>query len=169
MSTTLILALKRIKIMKPCLRILLVFLGFFQMAGFVAQNHKLKGLGLLTVASPLPIVFTEVKGIETFAHDFYLEFENEAGKKESFLITPHLYKKFRAPYNYRNVVGAAISYGPLLPEPVWRSVLEFVFLNPGTLAKSLGLHPPLKNARIHLKTKTQGRDDSWTLNISEGL
>jgi len=142
-----------------------VGVGFIQMLGFVTQQSWLKGIGLITAASPLPIVFTQQKGVEIFAHDFYLEYESKEGENKSLKITPSLYKHFRAPYNYRNVLGAAISYGPILPEPIWQSVLYFAFQDPGTLTKALGLSPPLNHAAIYLKTRTKDRTDTWRLKI----
>ncbi|MFN0116867.1 MAG: hypothetical protein ACKVQC_01060 [Elusimicrobiota bacterium] len=147
------------------LRVLLVILGLVQSVGFVTQLPWLKGVGLLTVASPLPIVFTQQKGVETFAHEFSIQYVDEDGSQNKIPITPTLYSRFNAPYQYRNILGAAISYGPILPEPLWKPVLNFAFINPGKLSHSLGILPPKKVKAIHLKTKTANRNDSWILNI----
>jgi len=145
----------------------LVALGLLQALGYLTQQRWLKGIGQVSVAAPLPIVFTQQKGMETFAANFYLDYETQEGEKKRVLITPALYSQFSAPYNYRNVLGAAISYGPIMPDEVWQSVLYFSFQEPGKLAKSLGLKPPLKNASIFIQTRTQGRRNTWTLKIDK--
>jgi hypothetical protein len=136
-----------------------------QSIGWLTQQKAIKGLGALTVASPLPIVFTQQKGLETFALDFYLKYEDADGKKGELKITPELYSQFDAPYNYRNVIGAAVSYGPILPEDIRNSVYQFCFQEPGKLTQSLGLTMPLKSSSIYIKTKTQGRDQEWSLTV----
>ena len=143
----------------------LVAIGFLQMIGFVFKQDWLKGVGLMTTASPLPIVFTEVKGIETFAQDFYLFYDDKYGIAQEVKITPKLYGKFDAPYNYRNVVGAAVSYGPVLPEEIWKSVLKFSFITPGILTHAIGLEKPITNVGIRVKTRTAGKSNEWILNL----
>ena len=56
-------------------RVTLVLLGLLQIIGFATGQKWLKGIGQVSVASPLPIVFTEQKGCETFALDFTLEYK----------------------------------------------------------------------------------------------
>ena len=148
------------------LSILLVLVGLLQSVGHVTGSKALKQLGMLTVASPLPIVFTEQKGfLETFASEFTLVYEVQ-GKEKRVPITPELYAKLDKPYNYRNVLGAAISYGPILPEPLVSSVLNYAFISPAPLSKALGIQD-LTYAYIELKSKTKGVDKTYTLNIGD--
>lgn len=147
-------------------RLALVIVGLLQAVGHVVQWPTLRGLGAITVASPLPIVFTQQNGVETFASDFTLEAETSDGPL-SLPITPAIYSRFEAPYNYRNVIGAAISYGPLLPAPMLQSVLGYCFQSPGPLSKALGLTPPLIKGAIVIKTRTAGRHDVWRLELPE--
>ncbi len=151
--------------MRQILCVFLIVIGFFQMLGHVFRQPWLKGIGQILIASPLPIVFTQQKGIETFASDFFLEFEDVQGVSSVIPITHVLYKLFHAPYNYRNVIGAAISYGPILPEPVWQSILFFAFQSPGKVSKALRLNAPLSNLTITIKTKTRNRMDVWRLKV----
>ena len=153
--------------MRVVLSLLLVLIGLIQSIGHLSQQPWLKGIGLMTVSSPLPIVFTEQKGLETFANDFFLEYEDKRGEQQSIQLTSKLYKKLNAPYNYRNVLGAAISYGPILPQAVVDSILEHSFQNPGNISLALGLEVPLKNASIVIKTKTKDRNKTYILKIKE--
>jgi len=145
---------------------LLVGIGCLQMAGYLLGQPWLKSLGAVTVASPLPIVFTEVKGVETFALDFELHVQDEAStKSQTIPITSELYAAFEAPYNFRNVLGAAVSYGPILPEEITSTVLTYAFQSPGSIASDFGLNPPLENAYIQIESRTAGRDQVWRLPI----
>ena len=69
------------------LRLLLVAIGLLQVIGFATGHKWLKGIGQITVASPLPIVFTEQKGCETFALDFSIEYEDENGSRGLIPVT----------------------------------------------------------------------------------
>lgn len=145
---------------------LLVLVGLLQSIGHLIDNKTVKQLGAVAVASPLPIVFTQQKGfLETFSLDFTLVYE-EDGIQQSVNITPELYSKLDKPYNYRNVLGAAISYGPLLPEELVASVLGYAFVEPAPLTKAFGLGT-LHKAHIELKSKTKGVDKQYILPIGE--
>ena len=148
------------------LSIVLIIVGLLQSVGHVTGSKILKQLGMLTVASPLPLVFTEQKGfLETFASEFTLVYEVQ-GQEKRVPITPELYAKLDKPYNYRNVLGAAISYGPILPEPLVSSVLNYAFVSPAPLSQALGI-VNLRYAYIELKSKTKGVDKTYTLNIGD--
>ena len=165
------------------LRILLVGLGLLQVVGFATGREWLRGIGRISVASPLPIVFTEQKGCETFALDFSIEYEDDMGNVSIIPVTPRVYARFDEPYNYRNVLGAAISYGAVLPERIWRPILEFAFIEPGRIGRTLiGFdretidHPEseqfkeksLKWVCVRLEAKTAGReDDFWELRVGD--
>ena len=68
------------------LRIGLVLVGLLQFIGFATQQKWLEGIGKVTVASPLPIVFTEQKGVETFAFEFHLAYRDSEGMQEEVRI-----------------------------------------------------------------------------------
>ena len=145
---------------------LLALLGLIQSFGHLVGSTTIKQIGLITVASPLPIVFTQQKGfLETFASDFTLVY-TEQGTQKRLKITPELYSKLDKPYNYRNVLGAAISYGPILPEPLVKSVLGYAFVEPAVLSKAFGLGV-LKNAHLELTSKTKGVNKHYILPIGE--
>ena len=70
---------------------LLLALGLLQMVGYAIGSQPLRAIGAATAASPLPLVFSDVKGLETFASEFSLSVETRDGQKKQFLITPELY------------------------------------------------------------------------------
>lgn len=148
--------------MRRALYIGLIAIGSLQMLGYVLGSRAVRGIGAVTAAAPLPVVFTEVNGVETFASDFFVLYDDAQGSPQVLKITPALYKKLAGPYNRRNVYGAAISYGPVLPEPIWQSILQYGICD-GPLATELGLPADAANVHIEIKTRTQGRNDAWTL------
>lgn len=143
----------------------IVLIGLLQIIGFVTKIKIVRDLGVITAAAPLPIVFTEVKGVETFASDFYLTWKNENDVEERVLITPALYSKLKGPYNRRNVYGAAIAYGPVLPETIWDPILNYGLCN-DILENELGIPLDKETFSLYIETRTAGRDDSWTLKTS---
>lgn len=146
--------------------ILLVCIGLIQSLGHITGNKTIKNLGLVTVASPLPIVFTQQKGfLETFALEFTLVYEEE-NKVKHIKITPELYAQLDKPYNYRNVLGAAISYGPILPKELLNSVLDYAFISPGVLSSAFNLGD-MKNASLELHSKTKNQNKFYSLPIGE--
>lgn len=146
------------------LSILLVCIGLIQSIGFITGSKEIKGIGFITAASPLPIVFTQQKGfLETFALDFTLIYHVN-NTEQRIPITPELYSMLDRPYNYRNVLGAAISYGPVLPEELVSSILNYSFIAPGVLSESFNLRE-FKSGSIELTSKTKNVDKTYTLVI----
>lgn len=140
----------------------LCLLGSLQMLGHLVDSQILKAIAASTAASPLPKVFSDVAGFETFASDFEISgFSN--GEDFRLSISPELYQKLEGPYNRRNVYGAALSYAPRLPEALWQSVFCYAFFTPGVLSAEFGLPPDAEKFQVHIRTKTRGREDRWIL------
>lgn len=133
----------------------LVVLGFVQMIGYVTNQKAIRGVGAITVAAPLPLVFTTMSGWETFSPEFYFRYKQEHGPWKEVQLTPEIYGQLDAPYQYRNVIGAAFAYGPYLPESMWRPVLNHAFIEPGRATQILGLEEPPSQAVIILKARGQ--------------
>lgn len=141
----------------------IVTIGLLQILGYILGLKPLRGLGQATASAPLPIVFTEVKDVETFAADFFICFNNSEGDYQEVQITPEMYSRLEGPYNRRNIYGAAISYGPVLPEAMWKSVLNYGVCSK-VLLQELGLPVNGSNYIVRIKSRTQGRTDQiWNL------
>ena len=139
----------------------LLLVALSQMAGDALGIRWLRGLGAATVAAPLPKVFSDVAGLETFASRFDLEVTTPEGT-DVREITPELYGRLGGPYNRRNVYGAALSYAPRLPPVLWEGVYCYGFAADGPLREEL-LPEDAGSVKIHIVTRTAGRDDRWTL------
>lgn len=142
----------------------LLAVGLLQSFGHLTGLKAVKGLGAALACSPLPLVFTEVRGVETFASAFTLEYRNGDDTLRTLPIGPREYGRLGGPYNWRNVYGAAISYGPILPEPLWKAVLHQGFCYDGPLTRALGTGT-VRSASILVRTRTAGRSDAWRLGV----
>jgi hypothetical protein len=126
--------------------IFLVVLGLLQMAGVVLEScvsgpigRAVKGLGAATAASPAPKVFSSVRGLETYSTRFYIEWTDRSGVEHSLPITPEVYARMLGPYNRRNVYGAGLAYGPVLPESLRDPVMRHALCGEAPLLRELGV------------------------------
>lgn len=140
----------------------LLLLALSQMVGDALGIRWLKGIGAASVAAPLPKVFSDIVGLETFASTFVLEVETPRSV-ERREITPIVYARLRGPYNRRNVYGAALSYAPRLPAPLWQQVFCYGFALDGPLRRELAVPADATAVRVHVITRTRGRHDRWIL------
>lgn len=142
-------------------------LGAFALANMTGDLLDLplvKGLASASVISPLPKVFSDVRGLETFASSFAFEIIAPGQEPKLVPITPELYARLSGPYNRRNVYGAALAYAPRLPEPLWQAVYCYALGPGGPLREDLGLPPgPTTKIAVTIETRTKGRQESWRL------
>jgi hypothetical protein len=117
-------------------------------------------------ASPLPKVFSDVDGLETFASELTLRYQMPDGTLIETGITPELYGRLAGPYNRRNVYGAALSYAPRLPRELWEPVFCYGLRPEGPLRAELGLTSEVSDISVTIRTRTRGRSDAWTLESS---
>jgi hypothetical protein len=143
------------------LRAVFVF-GFSAMLGDALGFAPLKGIGVASMAAPLPKVFSAVDGWETFAADFVLVLEHSDGRVEERRLTPQIYSRLSGPYNRRNVYGAALAYAPRLPRAIWEPPYCFGLAPEGPLRKEFGI-PAEARLRLRLTAHTAGRDETVTL------
>ncbi len=140
-------------------------LGLFasiSMLGDLLHVPALKAIGLASVVAPCPKVFCDTKGLEAFASEFFLRFETN-GVTTQLKLTPELYAKLDGPYHRRNVYGAALSFAPRLPEPLWQAVFAYALGPQGPMRVELGLPAKATNVTVLIHTRTRGRADVWEL------
>lgn len=142
--------------------LLILVLSSSQIAGLLLESRVLRGLGAASLMAPLPKVFSDVRGLETFASDFTILYELD-GATQAVAVTPAFYGRLAGPYNRRNVYGAALSYGPRLPEQLWSAVFCHGLDSGGPFRDELGISEGAIGVRVRIDTKTRERSDSWTL------
>ncbi|HEV7768561.1 MAG TPA: hypothetical protein VGQ76_26425 [Thermoanaerobaculia bacterium] len=114
--------------------VFLVVLGTAQMIGDLLGFLPLKAIAAATGASPAPKVFSAVQGLETYSTRFFLDLGDRRVE-----VTPKLYSRIRGPYNRRNVFGAALAYGPVLPPELREPVLHYALCGDAPMLRELGL------------------------------
>lgn len=149
-------------------QVALIVLGSLNILGFVTGQAWLRGLSIASVASPLPFVFSQFRGYETFAADYEVIAHYENGQKESVAISPPLYSKLGGTYNRRNTYGAAASYGPRMTKPseeaLVNHVLAFGLCEGGPIARQLA-DPNVRSATLEVRSRTAGSTEVWTKTI----
>ncbi len=140
---------------------LLLVVGLLQMTGDLLGVRALKGLGAATLASPAPKVFSAVRGYETYSTAFFLEWTDKGGVARSVELTPQLYSKVGGPYNRRNVYGAVLAYGPVLPEALRGPVLHYALCGEAPLLREVQIDPTqvVGRRRIRYVTRTMKAPD----------
>ena len=138
--------------------IAVVSIGLIQMFGYLTGQENIKGLGTLSVSSPLPIVFTKFNGNETFSQKYYLKYTTDTGEIIEKEISKHDFEKMRAPYNLRNVYGYAMAYGPSVKKEKMliarNEILNFAFCNNTSSMKKIG-SGSIKDWQISVYSKAQ--------------
>jgi hypothetical protein len=148
----------------------LIAVGLLQMAGdlcerFVSTDvgRPLKGVGAATAASPAPKVFSAVRGLETYSTRFFLEWTGADGAAHSLELTPEVYSHLRGPYNRRNVYGAALAYGPVLPEELRGPVMAYALCGDAPLLRELGIDPAQVRGPVRLRYEPRPGTDMGEL------
>ena len=148
--------------MRKALYILIIAIGSLQMIGYLTESKILRGLGAVSCSAPLPLVFGEVKGVETFAADFFVKYKTSLGRDSMIQITPAMYSNLKGPYNRRNVYGAALSYGPVFPENIWQPILQHGICD-RSLLREMGLDDSGSDYAIFISSRTPNDNRTWTL------
>lgn len=129
----------------------LLLVGLLQPIGYLLGIPALRGLGMAFVASPLPLVFSHFRELETFSSDFNVRVKTAEGGVIEAALTPKTYSLLTGPYNRRNVYGAIAAYGPKLTEgnepKLVHAVLNYGFCQ-GPLLKPLGIHEKITSAEV---------------------
>lgn len=136
---------------------LLFVLGVSQMVGDVLGLPAVKGIGAATLIAPAPKVFSSVRGLETFSSEFSLTWEGPRGERGRLELTPEVYARLAGPYNRRNVYGAVLAYGPVLPADLRGPVLRYALCSPAPLVGELGLPAAARRFWIHVSPRSESR------------
>jgi len=130
---------------------LLVVIGLLQMAGDLLQVRSLVGIAAATLASPAPRVFSAVRGLETYSTRFFLEWTDADGMDRSVQLTPGLYARLEGPYNRRNVYGAVLAYGPVLPPALRDPVLSHALCGTAPLLAEIGIDASHRTGEVRVR------------------
>lgn len=149
--------------------VLVILIGSLSMLGSVTSLDPVKGIGFMTTASPLPLVFSKFRGVENFSSDYFMDIRYKDGTTESMKITPEMYEKSQGPYNRRNPYGAVLAYGPMLTKPneiiLRDKVMQYSACGQGTFMKEMGITKPIGHIKVTLNSKTTARS-VWNFEVN---
>lgn len=150
--------------------IALLLLGFTQIVGWLLNWKALAAIGFMSNAAPLPLVFSQYRGIEPFSSAYSLRFEDPAGRIESVAVTPEHYALLEGPYNLRNVYGAAFAFGARLEteeeRQLWLAIMRYAFFSPGKLNAALGQLGPWQRVEVIQESRARGIEGRWVLPVT---
>lgn len=149
---------------------LLVIIGCLHTFGHINNMPKTKGIAFMTVASPLPLVFSVYNGVETFSTTFELDITFANNTSYGKIIDHKLYSNLEGAYNRRNMYGVIFSHGPFFNTDnnikIRDQILNYGLCSPGELANEFGIHEKIKKVDINIRSKTKGNENKlWKINV----
>jgi sterol desaturase/sphingolipid hydroxylase (fatty acid hydroxylase superfamily) len=158
-----------LNLLKCGLMSFLLFVGCLNTVGLVFRSPSVRGVGIVSAASPLPFVFSSFEGVETFSTMYYLDIAFKNGTRQGLVMDHKLYGRLNGPYNYKNQLGAVFSHGPFFKDPqmimMRDQILNWCFCR-GHLSKDFGIGDDIDKVVITIKSKTIGNEDKkWVLNV----
>lgn len=153
-----------------CMFISLLFLlGSLQILGVIFNSPTMKGIAIMSTASPLPFVFSAFKGVETFSTKFEMDVTFKNGSSTQFNVDHKLYSQLKGSYNRRNVIGAVFSHGPFFDNPrlvEMRNQILYSGFCKGRLTKEFGINADLQKVVINVRSKTIGNEGKiWSIGV----
>lgn len=145
--------------------VVLTAVGSLQMAADLMGWTTLKGLAAATMIAPAPKVFSAHQGYETYSTAFFIDYTDASGAQHSAQVTSERYAGVRGPYNRRNVYGAALAYGPVLPEGLRTPVMRYALCGGRPLLAELGIAPADVHRELRVRFVTRFGE---TTSISAG-
>ena len=138
---------------------ILAFVGLLQIVGYSFQLDSIRGLGFLSVAAPLPIVFTDRGGnYEDFATEYEFHLSFESGIIKSFAFDRKAFAELSGPLDRRGVYSSALMYMPLQSPEAWASVIRAAFCQRGAFTNLFALKEEPSKIQLLIRTKTLGRE-----------
>ena len=148
---------------------LVILIGSLSMIGTVTSVDAVKGIGFMSTASPLPLVFSKFRGVENFSSDYYMDIRFRNGQMTSMKITPEIYDRAKGPYNRRNPYGAVLAYGPMLTKPneiiLRDKVMQYSACGQGSFMREIGVTEPIEHINVTVKSKTVAKP-VWNFEVN---
>lgn len=154
-----------------CMVITVLFcLGILNLFGVILDSPTMKGIAIVSTASPLPFVFSAYNGIETFSTKLDMDIIFENNTQINVPIDHKLYGGLKGPYNRRNVIGAIFSHGPFFKDEklirIKEQVLDWSFCK-GFLLDEFNINAKIKKATINVHSKTKGNENKfWQMEVN---
>ena len=149
------------RILKIICYYILILVGMMQMTGYTFKQNTLKRVGRVTGASPLPLVFYQVRGYETWACDYHIQFTYDNGEKKHLKIDPEFYSKMMGNHEAHLAYSIPFARFLLTDSPFWVRPLSYGFCSNGPIAEALGLEHKIQRVDFTISSKTAGNEKTW--------
>jgi len=144
--------------------VLLIFLGFFQMAGKLFNVGKLEQLGHWSLASPMPLVFTGGY-LEHFSSEITIEASSFAGEHVKKVLGPGDFARIAGPFARRSPYAVGLAYAPDLPESITRSILVYGFCSGGPIS-SIFWNGWTKKVEVSIQARGGADRRKWQFRVN---
>lgn len=151
--------------MSQIARYLLVFLGIAQCLGRIFGMGTLARIGMISSASPAPLVFNQFKGIEYWAADFEVTLSSPGTPTVTQRLTSKRYAAMPGPHFVHIAYGIPFSVAPISPQPILMEPLRAGFCKTGYLARLFGAHGKVESATILMTPKQKTSETPLRLTI----
>jgi hypothetical protein len=142
-----------------------VCIGFLQMSGWIFNFDQLETIGLLSGASPLPLVFNKVEGLEYWASKFHLQFKMNDGSIHRVQMTRDLFSKLEGPHVLHLAYALPVALSPVTPPEFWKPPLSYGFCFPGKLTKLFGFEKKIHSLFFEVISRTVGKERKWNYTV----
>lgn len=132
----------------PVLSIVLVLLGSLQMLGYILKIPELSGLGFSYGASPLPTVFSNVKGVDGFDTEQQLHVTDARGTIDTIELDQQLFAQFTGPFFLKESYAIFLAYSHILTPQQLEAGSRFMLCRKNIFT-SFGINESSSNSSIH--------------------
>jgi len=128
--------------------------GLARVIGFYSGFFPLSILGAQFGASPLPLVFSQVHGVETYSRRFEVQLVMADGRRKDIPGGGAFKRRLHGPFSRVKLYVDAIAFADLSSERRRKGVLRHAFcpgvLGEGVLSRELGIHESVGSILIDL-------------------
>jgi hypothetical protein len=127
-----------------------VLVGMSQPLGYVLGWSGLRSLGVVSGASPLPLVFNALNGYEYWAAQHKLELQLRDGAWSDLALDSHIFAELPGSHRLHMLLTFPFMAAPIVPQPLWEEMLERALCDSGPLARAAALPSEVRAGRIEI-------------------
>lgn len=143
----------------------LVAVGLLNICGYVLGVPAFAAFARVTAASPLPVVFNDMGGLEPYAVDGELLLHGPGGARR-YALGREWFASLRGPFIRRHAYLRLISEAPRKRRELWEPALRFAFCGRGPLAQEAGIEGPMDGFVLRLHSRSFGAPRTWDLAVA---
>jgi hypothetical protein len=119
--------------------LLVVAVGLVSSGGWLLGSPALVLLGRATGASPLPVVFSAIRGHEYWSATSSVSIEGQDGVVETLGFGRREFARLPGPHALDMLLVLPVALAPVIPQRMWLPALRYDFCAGGPLARAAGI------------------------------